>query len=563
MPVANKQEETVRVRADKLDALSTIAGELLVANGGIARQSREWLEFRDDLGRWAARHTAMRRAGNGAPHGDGAHSDDADFELALNRLVQRADTLARGAAARVSALDRVTADVVGGVRRLRLRPLSEVTERLPRAVRDIAARTGKRITVEIDGDDIEADRIVIDTLREPLLHLVRNAADHGIEPPAAREAAGKPAEGTIRLHAALQAGRLRVVVEDDGAGVDAAAVRARIARGGGTPPADDRQLAWLLLGGGITTRAEATELSGRGVGLDLVRTSLERIGGGVRLFWLKGRGTRLTLEAPPTPTVMHAIIVSAGTQLFALPATSVQRLVRVRPERVRQLEGRPVLPIGETPVPVVSLAGVLGPPLRPRPPSTVVPAVVIESDDEAVVITVDELIDEGEIVVRPLDERAAVPHITGGALLPTGRIALVLSPPTLTAAALRRRSTEPVVVEETVAPAHHVLVADDSITTRTLEQSVLEAAGYHVTAAVDGLDAWEKLQAQGADLIVADIEMPRLDGYELCRRARASKRFAETPIVLVTGLESADHRARGLEAGADAYITKSSFDQTA
>src|SRR5690606_6414454 len=184
----------------------------------------------------------------------------------------------------------------------------------------------KRIELKMEGGEIEADRVVIDALREPMLHLVRNAADHGIEKPAARIAAGKPETGTIRITTSLHGGRLRIVVEDDGAGVDTATARASIAARGGVAPADDRQLAWMLLGGGISTRAQATELSGRGVGLDLVRTSLERIGGTVRMSWRAGQGTRFVLEAPPSPAALRAVMVMVGGQMFAIPAANVERL---------------------------------------------------------------------------------------------------------------------------------------------------------------------------------------------------------------------------------------------
>lgn len=554
-PAAPTADDTVRVRAEKLDVVAQHAGELVVASRAVMRQTAEWLDFRNELARWAVQWTRRRTNGRAGP-------EPAELETELQRLVQQADRQARGAVAKHGVLERAVDDVVGGVRRLRLRPMSEVLEGLPRAVRDIAARTDKRIELQVEGGEIEADRVVIDALREPLLHLVRNAADHGIESPAARAAAGKPETGTIRIATSLRGGRLRVTVEDDGAGVDAAAARRSIASRGGVPPADDRQLAWLLLGGGISTRTEATELSGRGVGLDLVRTSLERLGGTVRMMWRAGRGTRFIIEAPPMPAALRAVLVAAGGQLFAIPASNVERLVRVVPEQVRHLGGRLVLPIGGQPVPLVSLAAVLGPPLHPRPLSIVIPAMLVESGEETIALTVDELVDSTDIVIRPLDRRAVVPHIAGGALLATGEIALVLSPGSLVEAALRRRAEQGIADATGASAPRRVLVADDSITTRTLEQSVLESAGYLVTLAVDGEHAWEQLQDGGIELVLADVEMPRADGFELCRRIRAAKRFSELPIVLVTGLESAADRARGLEAGADAYITKSSFDQT-
>lgn len=504
--VAEVHAELVRVRADRLDSLLNAVGELIVATGRIAQRERD-----EDVRR----------------------------------------------------LERVTDEVAVEVRRLRLRPFRDISEALPRAVRDVAAAEGKKVDLQIEGQDVEADRAVMDALREPLLHLVRNAVDHGIETPAEREAAGKPETGTVRVSAALGAGRLVVTVSDDGHGLDAERVRAA-ARAAGMPvPSSHEEVAASVLRGRISTRDRATAISGRGVGVDLVRTAVERVGGTVALNWNRGQGTTFVIECPPASATLRALLVRIGPHLFAIPTGYIDRLHRVDATSLRRSEGGLVMTTGGQPVPVVSLAALLGPPLEGRAVETTASVVVLNAAERRVAVTVDEALEEAEIVVRPLAlEPGTVPAATGAALLPDGRLALVLGAGVLVEQALERgAAAAPVQGDDGGAERLRVLVADDSITTRTLEQSVLESAGYEVLVAVNGEDAWRRLEEQGADAVVADVEMPRMDGIALCRRIRGSSRFQGLPVVLVTGLESEADRVRGLEAGADAYIVKSAFEQ--
>jgi two-component system, chemotaxis family, sensor kinase CheA len=501
-------EELVRVRADRLDSLLSAVGELIVASGRI-----------------------VERQG-------------------------RTDEDAR-------RLDRATGAVADVVHHLRLRPFADVCEALPRVARDVAAAAGRQVELELEGQEVEADRMVVDALRDPLLHLVRNAVDHGIEPPEERARRGKPRTGRVLVAAELTGGRMRVTVRDDGAGIDEAAVAAAVRQRTGHAPAGVDDIADALLAGGVTTRGEATAISGRGVGIDLVRSAMERIGGTVDVSWEPGRGTTFTLDCPPTPSSIRALLFRTGPHIFALPTLQVERLRRVHAPDIRHAEGRAILPTPAGPITVQTLAALLGPPLEVRQAEGAAPLIVVRVGDRRVGLIVDEVLDEDEIVVRPLevDERA-VPWATGAAILPSGRIALVLAAGALLGRSARAGTTiAPAFAPPRETPRPRVLVADDSITTRTLEQSVLEAGGFDVITAVNGEDAWQRLEAEGADLIVADVEMPRMDGFALCRRVRASSRFSDLPIVLVTGLESEDDRARGLEAGADAYIVKSSFDQ--
>ena len=501
-------DEQVRVSAERLDALMSAVGELIIATGRIMERS-------------------------------GRNDEDA------------------------RRLDGATDHVADMVRRLRLRPFGDVCEGLPRAVRDVAAAERKEVALSIEGADAEADRMVIDALRDPLLHLVRNAVDHGIEPPEERVRAGKPRQGRVRVSADLRGGRLVVAVEDDGAGLAEESIRRTLRDRNQPEPSTSMELADALLAGGFSTRRVATEISGRGVGLDIVRSSLERIGGTVDVEWTKGRGTTFLLECPPTPATMRAVLVKLGAYIYAVPTTHVERLRRVRTADLRSASGGTMLPTSRGPIRILSLARLLGPPLEARPLGDTALIAIVSAGSRRAGLIVDEVLDEDEIVMRPLAaQEGAVPHAAGAAILPSGSVALVLAVAPLLAAGLRPGTAiAPSAAEDGGRRRQRIVVADDSITTRTLEQSVLDSAGYEVFTAVNGEDAWEILEREGADALVADVEMPRMDGFALCRRVRSSERFRELPIVLVTGLESADDRARGLEAGADAYLVKSSFDQ--
>lgn len=501
-------DELVRVRADRLDALLGAVGELIITTGRIVER-------------------------------DGRQDEDA------------------------RRLDGVTDQLSAVVRQLRLRPFADVCEALPRAVRDIAAAEDKQVELVLEGQEVEADRLVVDALRDPLLHLVRNAVDHGIESPDVRTRAGKPAVGRVKVAAALEGGRLHVTVSDDGAGLDEGAIRATLRERGMPDPGTPEEMADALLAGRFSTRRKATTISGRGVGVDIARSAVERIGGTLSVEWREGAGTTFSFECPPTPASIRALLVRLGSHSFAIPTAHVERLRRVQRDELRQVDGRSVVQTSTGTVAVHSLAGLLGPPLEARAIEDSATLVIVSASGRRAGLIIDQVIDEDEIMVRPIaTNAAALPYAAGAAVLPSGRVALVLNIAGLLGGhAARAASAAPKFRAENEQTRARVLVADDSITTRTLVQSVLETAGYDVITAVDGEDAWQRLTKEAVDIVVADVEMPRMDGFGLCRRVRASSAISSLPIVLVTGLSSDEDRARGMEAGADAYIVKSSFDQ--
>jgi two-component system chemotaxis sensor kinase CheA len=560
-------EGAIRVGQDRVDSLVAIANRLLILAGRIEAQPAEIEELHDVSVRASAAWKRVRRplAAALAAQGNAGARDLEAIDDAMGLLRKTSSHMLGESLQSARALGRLASEVSQGVRELRMRPFADALADVPRVVRDIATATGKQVALQTSGETVQADRAVLKQLHDALIHLVRNAVDHGIESPEARSASGKPVQGTIRVGASLIGDRIAVVVHDDGAGLDIATMRRRLAERGEVVPADDRAVARRLFLGGMSTRETTTSISGRGVGLDAVHAVAERVRGSVEVDWTPGGGTTFTLEAPLTLATVRAVLSRVGATRIAIPAAFVERLLRSDPDTLRSVEGRRVVGTSGAPVPVASLAAILGPPIIDRPPDGVWSLVMLRVGDRRVAVRVDELLDELEVVVRPIRAygRVAVPHVSGAAMLASGTVALVLNVMAVvtTALGLPAEMAAANTPRTAAARRRRVLVVDDSITTRTLESSVLEAAGYDVTTAVDGADGWRLLQERGADLVVSDVEMPRMDGLQLCESIRASARFRELPVILVTALETPEHRARGLEVGADAYLGKSSFEQ--
>ncbi|MEO5568530.1 MAG: response regulator [Gemmatimonadaceae bacterium] len=564
-PVA-RAESSIRVSPKRLEELLNSSSRLLIATGRVAELTtsiRGTQETAQSItAEWRDLHRRLRPALYSESLGADVATMFHRFEERLRTLAAETSVALTGIDASSRDLDQITGDVAAGVRELRLRPLADAIEGLDTVVREVAAANGKTARLVTDGGDVEADRTVLDQLREALLHLVRNAVDHGIETPAERRAKGKPDGGTIRVSARLLGDRILVTVQDDGAGIDVDTVRRLLRSRGEVAPDDDDVLINRLFGGGISTRARAGTISGRGVGLDAARAAVQRMRGSVRVQSTRGTGTSFTIDAPLALATLRAVLAGISGTLVAVPTAYVERMVRIPLDDVKVSEGRPAILTDGAPIPLVSLGRLLGV-TTPPVPTPVVTALVVALDDRRVAFQVDVLRAEQEIVVRPIRAQGTSPTVSysGVALLATGELAFVLSVPVILDAALRSAGEVLPAQPRAMARSKRVLVVDDSLTTRTLEQSVLEAAGYDVMTAVDGADGWRVLQERGADVVVADVEMPRMDGLELCRAVRASTRFRETPFVLITALETPEDRRRGLDAGADAYLGKSSFER--
>jgi two-component system chemotaxis sensor kinase CheA len=580
-PERRHQGSFVRIPAERLDALLVQSGELLVAQ----RRAEARLEdivglqelAKDARAEWRSVHRALgelvrRNGASGVPALPDGVSRYAVAAVRrahdnIARLAEAVERLGVGIATDRRALEQVAVPLYAAMRHARMLPFGEACEGLERAARDLSQAVGKQARIIVEGGDIELDRSILEGLRDPLLHLVRNAIDHGIELPEQRRAAGKTALGRIEVSAALRGTTVEVVVADDGAGLNLSALREQ-ARSRGLPDIDAQNVTHYMFLPGFSTARMITEVSGRGVGLDAVKTSVEAMNGTVHATSEPGRGARFTLILPLTLTAIRALLVAAGGQTFALDVAWIARLLRVEPGDLRTIDGREMLLTAGAPVPITNLAELLGlPPSDPAYPGTKRPVVLLAAGHLQAAFAVDELIDEQEAIVRNLGPRLRhVRYVAGATMLPSGRIALILNLPEMIRGAHARISAPHVAsrIPDSESEARpRLLLVDDSVTTRALERNILESAGYEVLAAVDGAEAWQLLQEQGADLVVSDVDMPRMDGFALTEAIRGSRRFKDLPVVLVTARETEPDKIRGLHAGANAYLPKSAFDQQA
>ena len=436
---------------------------------------------------------------------------------------------------------------------MRMLPLATITAPLPRAVRDIATAEGKDVQLVISGDDTELDRIILESLAEPLVHMVRNAVGHGIETPSERETAGKPPRATVELSAKQRGGTVEIVVSDDGRGVSPALIEEARQHG---------SLAEILARPGFSTAAEVTELSGRGVGLDAVKRYVEGFGGTLEVQSEPGNGTAIILVLPLALALLEVLLVERGENVYGLPLASIEEAVTA--ENVLTLEGRSALELRGSSVQLADLADLIGATAPPLPAGS--PAIIVTAGGRRIAATCDRLLGQDEVVVKPLGALlASASGYLGAAILGDGRVALLLDPTSLSRASESKPRLAPAPAparEKGLAPK--ILVVEDSFTVRELQRSILQAAGYRVEIASDGSEGLDRVSADPEiDLVITDLEMPKMNGLELTRAIRARPESASLPVVIVTSLGSDDDRQAGVEAGADAYMVKASFDQHA
>jgi two-component system sensor histidine kinase and response regulator WspE len=450
----------------------------------------------------------------------------------------------------------------------RMRPFGDGIHGLPRLVRDMARTLGKEARLVVDGETTEVDRDILEKLESPLSHLIRNAIDHGLETPEVRTKAGKPPGGSIRLEARHRAGMLQVAVSDDGRGIDLEKLRQKIIDRGLNAPEMVRQmtegelLEFLFLPG-FSTAPAVTEFSGRGVGLDVVQDTIRKVGGSVRITTEPGRGTSFHLQLPLTLSVIRAVVVEISGEPYAFPHTRIDRLIRVGRKEVRSLENRQFVRVDGHNIGLVVAAQVLD--LPPKPAAGDDLSVVLLSDITGTYgLVVDSIRGEQDLVVRPLDPRLGkVPNLSAAAILDDGSPVLIIDAEDLL------RSTDQFIQSGALKRCDsrasgstrkkRVLVVDDSITVREVERQLLLHRGYDVSIAVDGMEGWNKVRAEKFDLLVSDIDMPRMNGLQLVTAVRADETLRELPVVIVSYKEREEDRIRGLEVGANCYLTKSSF----
>ncbi|MBX5492727.1 MAG: hybrid sensor histidine kinase/response regulator [Chloroflexi bacterium] len=548
-PADSEAERSLRISIEKLDRVLDLASELLVQQRDLRQRAQA------AQGLWRQVMAYERTLASGSSADQRQHWDALRSALhAWQHWTVRSDE-------RVAEL---ADELHYAVERLRMFPLASLFGVFTRTVRDIARAQGKQVRLVVEGEDTEVDKEVLEGLRAPLLHLVRNAIDHGIEPPATRAAAGKPAAGTVTLRARHEAGRAVLTVEDDGAGIDLEAVRrVGLQRGLITAAQADTlgeaDILALLFQPGFSTRSEVGTTAGRGVGLDVVKRQVEALKGQIGVRSQRGQGTCFTLSVPLGLALVRVLLVRAGGQHYALPLGAVQGVLPVAWRRLSRLQGRPTVAWGERLLPAATLLQLLGMAEPVDRPEGTRPAAVLATAAGMLAAVVDEVAGEENVVVRPLPPMLrALTLVSGVAPLSERELAIILHPEALVAQA-RQLAGAPPAPARPQACGQRILVVDDSLIARDLERSILETAGYQVDTAVDGEEALARLNAERYDLVVVDVDMPRLDGLGLVAHIRATPHLADVPAVIVSNRDDPADLQRGLEVGAQAYLAKSTL----
>ena len=592
--------DTVRIGVAKLDAMLVQAEELFAAKLAATQRAEDMRElahrFEAWKHEWAAvesesrtlrqatvRQATVRQATVRPVPGDAGHVNGP----ALARLLDFADWsadhvkslerhvagLARTAQQDRHVIERLVDDLLEDSKKLLLLPFATCAAPFPKLVRDLCRDQGKEAELVIRGEDVTIDKRILEELKDPLIHLLRNAVDHGVEPPDRRTAAGKPPRATITIAVTPMDGRkVEFTVSDDGAGIDVEKVKASAVRHGLLSPDDARAISdaearALTLHADVSTSPMITKVSGRGLGLAIVRERAEKLGGTVSVESELGRGTIFRIVVPSILATFRGILIEVAGRRFVVPTAHVERVARVKADEVRTVEGRETIALDGRAVARVRLADVLELPVVEGSDATtaIVPVVVMFAGDQRLAFAVDAVLDEQEVLVKRLGRPLLrVRNVSGATVLASGQVVPILNAVDLLKSARHgggapARAAAPVRSPDVATKM--ILVAEDSITSRMMIKSILESAGYRVQTAVDGMDAFTQVRAGRFDLVVSDVEMPRLNGFDLTARIRADKKLSDLPIVLVTALETREDRERGIDVGANAYLVKSSFDQ--
>ncbi len=572
--------ETVKVPVEVLDALLLQAEELIAAKLAASELVNELGLITAELsGRRGDRLRSLdlaqalrRQSGESGGTGKLAAIIEAQ-NVVESSLENRLKTLEISAEKGLRALGGMVDTLLEDMKKVHLLPFFSLIEPFPKIIRDIARDLDKKVEFSCSGGELEIDRRILAGLKEPLLHLVRNVMDHGLEKPGERQLHGKPAAGKISINIRHQDGnRAELDIADDGRGIDlarvkAAAVRLELLAAEQVDHITDSEALQLVFESGISTSPLITSLSGRGLGLAIVREAVEKLGGHVLVASQPGLGTEFRLVLPLSFATIRALLVEICGRSCLLPAINVELTTRVPTAEIGTVENRETITVSGQAVSLVRLGELLELPVSPgAKPVDQQPVVILASAEKRIAIAVDRIVGVGEILVKPLgNQLSRVRNIAGATVLGNGSVVPILNVSDLLRSAVTG-SVAAVAARPAVARSkagqQSVLVVEDSITSRTLLKNILEASGYRVRTAIDGIDAMSLLKTEAFDIVVSDVEMPRMDGFELTAAIRRDQQLAGLPVILVTGLESREDKEKGIDVGASAYIVKSSFDQS-
>ncbi|NVJ07621.1 response regulator [Myxococcus sp. AM001] len=548
-------DRSIRVNVEVLDSLGLLAGDLLVESARGRLRSSETEALFERFSRLGDRFLRLAEevdiSNEVREQLDRVESDLHMLRDDAFRFVRRNDD-------GINTLHGNLAKMADHVAEARLVPLATVFDAFPRAVREMSRTQGKEVDLVIENADIGVDRSMLADVRDALVHLLRNSVDHGVESPDTRQQLGKPLNGRIRVRVRVDGDMLHIEVEDDGRGIDPerlrqAAISKRLINAVQAAALSEREAIELIFRPGFSTRDQVSELSGRGVGMDVVKRKVEMLGGSVGVNSRIGRGTTITLRLPQSLALMKVLLVRLGDDVYGMPAADVEAVMRVKPDDRLEIFGTLAVRHRGKPTALVALGPLLG--LNGGNRFDKPPAVVVRHGEDHAALVVDGFVDEREVAVKPCGGEflKGAPFIAGTAALEDGRIAVLLHVPDIMAEV--RRMARPV----TQAPAAkrlRVLLVDDSPIARATEGALVKALGHSVEEAQDGEEAYVKVQNNTYDLILTDVQMPKLDGFSLARRLKSTPAVARIPVIILSSLASPEDKRRGLDAGADAYLVK-------
>lgn len=583
--------DAIRIPTARLESILREAEEFVSAKLTAAQTSLDLKEMKGSFESWRKEWVKVRpiiRALEKGPEKGRKPSGGEKSNFHLRKLLEflewnensikllggRLTAAAASAEESHRALGRMVDGLLEDMKKVVLLPFSSLFEIVPKLCRDLARDRGKEIDLSIRGGEIEIDRRILEAMKDPLIHLLRNSIDHGIEEPDEREEKQKPRRGGITLaNSAKDGSKVELLISDDGCGIDVETIRSSalslglIAREE-METLDDEAVLPLIFQSGVSSSAAVTDISGRGLGLAIVREKVDKIGGHITVETRPGLGTTFRILLPVTLATFRGIVIRVADRLFVLPTANVERVLKMAAKDVKTVENRDTILVDEQPTLLLRLADTLELPRRDdnRQPDSL-HVVVLGLANRRVGFVVDEVLKEQEVLLKSLGKQLArVRHIAGATVLGSGQVVAVINVSDVMQSAARQGAL-PVrqadaAVEKEEAEKKSILVVEDSVTARALVKNILEAAGYRVATAVDGIDGFTQLRNGRYDIVVSDVDMPRMNGFDLTAKIRADQKLSAVPLVLLTSLESREDRERGIDVGASAYIVKSSFDQS-
>ncbi len=588
--IRRTQAETVRISVDKLDPLLRQVEEMVSVKLTAHQRAADLAEIVGTVDEWKKKWSSVSSNGAGmslsaAVKLKSSHSEKEDTRITklaeflewnnswIKRFEDRLRALAKAADGDARMQGGMVDDLLEGMMNVLMLPCSSVLEVFPKLVRDLARESGKEVNLNVVGAELEIDRRILDEMKDPLIHLVRNCIDHGIEHPEDRIKFGKPSRGNINISfSQLSGNQIELLVSDDGTGINKRAVlEAAKKRGIVTEQdklrPDDQDALGLVFRSDVSTSKIVSHVSGRGLGLAIVREKVENLGGSVSVDTVLTRGTTFRILLPVTMSTFRGILVSAADQWFVIPTASVERVSRIPREVIKTVGNDDTVEFNGKAIPLVRLRDIMELPSDSDKAEEIkfVPALMLRSGQTVISFGVDAILQEQEVLVKGLGKQLArVRNVAGATVLGSGQLVPIVNVPDLIKSAIQGVKAQtgiPMRIQDSENGHKTVLVAEDSITSRMLLKNILETAGYQVLTAIDGAEAWSFLKQDNFDLVVSDVDMPRMTGFDLTARIREDDNLSEMPVVLVTSLGSQEDRERGIEVGANAYIVKERFDQ--